>query len=90
MVKTSAVIKNEKGIHVRPSGIIFKEISGYEGKITVDKDGFITEIRDIISILTLGLAKNNKIEISIDGPDEENMLEKVKGLFEQCYQFAEV
>lgn len=82
-------VTNAKGIHVRPSGIIFKAIMGYGGTITVEKDGNKTPIRDIISILTLGLIKGSSITISVDGPDEESMLETLADLFGKCYEFAE-
>lgn len=89
MIETPAHINNEKGIHVRPSGLIFKAIVGYKGKITVNKEGKDVEIRDIISILTLGLHKNSEIKISVDGPEEETMLETLKELFERTYEFEE-
>lgn len=89
MVKSSAIINNIKGIHVRPSGIIFKAIMGYTGTIIVEKGGVETQIRDIISILTLGLAKGTIIEVKIDGDNEEEMLLKLKELFEKTYEFEE-
>ena len=90
MLETSATINNEKGIHVRPSGLIFKEILGYTGEIIVTKDGETTKIQDIISILTLGLRMSDKIIISVNGPDEELMLNKLKELFEKNYEFDEI
>ncbi len=90
MVETSAKIHNQKGIHVRPSGLIFKAIMGYTGDIVVDKKGLKTQIRDIISILTLGLAWNDEITLTIDGPDEQEMLDKLKELFEKSFEFEEL
>ncbi|OQY37749.1 MAG: hypothetical protein B6229_07755 [Spirochaetaceae bacterium 4572_7] len=89
MEKTSAIIHNEKGIHVRPSGLIFKAIMGYSGTIIVTKDGVDTEINDIISILTLGLGHNCQIEISVNGENEKEMIGILKGLFEKSYEFEE-
>lgn len=89
MVETSVTVINAKGIHVRPSGIIFKTIMGYDGEIIVDKGGFKTPIRDIISILTLGLVKGSTITISVNGPNEEEMLATLADLFGKCYKFAE-
>lgn len=90
MIETSATINNEKGIHVRPSGLIFKEIFGYPGEIIVTKDGVATHIQDIISILTLGLTKSQIIGLSVNGPDEENKLNNLKVLFEKNYEFEEL
>lgn len=89
MVETSAKIHNKKGIHVRPSGLIFKAILGYTGDIVVKKNGLKTQLRDIISILSLGLALNDEITLTIDGPEEQEMLDTLKELFERSYEFEE-
>lgn len=90
MIETSATINNDKGIHVRPCGLIFKEIYGYTGEIIITKDGIKTQIQDIISILTLGLVKSQIIKISVDGPDEDKMINKLKELFERNFEFEEM
>lgn len=89
MTKVSAEVKNPKGIHVRPSGIIFKAIMGYTGVITVTKDGVDTILRDLITLLTLGLHKGSLIEISVDGDNEEKMAANLQQLFEKTYEFEE-
>lgn len=89
MTKVSAEVKNPKGIHVRPSGIIFKAIMGYKGVITVTKDGVDTILRDLITLLTLGLHQGTKIEISVDGDNEEDMAANLLQLFEKTYEFEE-
>ncbi|WP_187759803.1 HPr family phosphocarrier protein [Thiospirochaeta perfilievii] len=89
MVETSAKIHNSKGIHVRPSGLIFKAIMNYGGEILIIKDGVTTPLRDIISILTLGLAYNDEITIRVSGVNEEEMIDILKDLFEKDYRFEE-
>lgn len=89
MVKETAHINNNKGIHVRPSGLIFKAIMGYKGTIIVTKDRVDTQINDIISILTLGLSKNMDITISVDGDNEVEIAKTLKELFEKTYEFEE-
>lgn len=89
MTKISAEVQNPKGIHVRPSGIIFKAIMNYTGIITISKDGVDTVLRDLITLLTLGLHKGTKIEISVDGDNEEQMVTELKTLFEKTYEFEE-
>lgn len=89
MTKLSAEVKNPKGIHVRPSGIIFKAIMGYGGIITITKDGVDTILRDLITLLTLGLHQGDKIDISVEGDNEEEMASNIKELFEKTYEFEE-
>ncbi len=89
MFKQSAEIKNVKGIHVRPSGIIFKAFMGYSGKITIIKDGVSTHLRDIMTLLTLALSQGVKIDIEVEGDDEEQLCTTLKNLFEKSYEFEE-
>ena len=42
MFRTEAVIKNEAGIHCRPSAIIISERAKYEGEVTVYSESLCT------------------------------------------------
>ncbi len=87
MVKKSAVINNSAGIHVRPSGIIFKEVSGYPGKIEITYNGETYLLDNIMVLLAMGLVKGSEIEIAVEGPEEEEMCDRLKELFEKEYDF---
>ncbi len=87
MVKTKAVIKNNAGIHVRPSGVILSEIGNYSGKIVITHDETSVELNSVMSLLILGLMKDDEIEITVTGKDEENICSKTKDLFERIYDF---
>lgn len=87
MVKTNAVIKNNAGIHVRPSGVILSEIGDYSGEIIISHNDTSVELNSVMSLLILGLMKDDEIEISVAGTDEENICAKTKELFERIYDF---
>lgn len=89
MATAHAVIHNTKGIHVRPSGCIFKYIMNYTGKITVTNNNNDTQIADIIAIISLGLKQGDEIVINVTGPEEQTMLQGLKELFEKSYEFEE-
>ncbi len=87
MVRKTAVVKNSAGIHVRPSGVIFKEINGYPGTIEITSNGTTAILNNIMVLLSLGLVKGSKVEISVEGPEEEEKCSKLVELFEQEYDF---
>ncbi|RKX85520.1 MAG: hypothetical protein DRP58_05745 [Spirochaetes bacterium] len=87
MTTIKAVIKNNAGIHVRPSGVIMNEISNYSGKIVISVKDESVELTSVMSLLILGLMKDDEIDISVTGSEEEKVSNQVKELFERIYDF---
>ncbi len=87
MVKTTAVIKNSAGIHVRPSGIIFETLKDYPGSIVIIVQGERYRLDSIMVLLALGLVKGSEIQIEVNGPDEKNKCKALKELFEKEFDF---
>ena len=87
MTKISAVIQNDAGIHVRPSGVIISEIGNYSGEILLSIKDNSVALNSVMSLLTLGLMKDDEIEIDVSGIDEEKVCLQVKELMERIYDF---
>lgn len=87
MVKTTAVIKNSAGIHVRPSGIIFEAIKDFSGSVVIISHGKRYQLSSIMVLLSLGLVKGSEIQIEVNGPDEETKCKTLKELFEKEFDF---
>ena len=87
MINKNALIKNELGIHVRPSGLIISETMGYKGSIILKAKGMEMELNNIMDLLALGLEKGDELEISVSGPDEEEYGSKLVDLFQTNFDF---
>ncbi len=87
MVEETAVVQNQAGIHVRPSGVIIEEIGEYEGNVTAESNGFSVELNSVMGLLSLGLVQGDEVKIKVEGPDEEKVAAQVKELFERHYDF---
>ncbi len=87
MIEKKAVIKNEQGIHCRPSAAILSGIKGYEGEISVFTDNGGTKLNSVMSLLSLGLDYGREVTVRVDGPDEESTALKVVELFERQFDF---
>jgi phosphocarrier protein HPr len=87
MVKRDAVINNNAGIHVRPSGVIMKEVSSFKGTVTIQRGGSSTELNNIMALLSLGLLHGDNITIQVEGPEEEEEADRLVELFEYNFDF---
>ncbi len=87
MYETNAVIKNEAGIHCRPSAILVKEGSAYAGKILIQSDHGSCDLTSALECIMLGLEQGAKVTIQVSGPDEEEYAKKLAALIETRFDF---
>lgn len=87
MVRGTAIIRNEMGIHCRPSAVIVKETRSYPGALMVVSDAVEVDCRSIMGLLSLGLGRGVEVELVVEGPDEEKMCRRLVALFESEFDF---
>jgi phosphotransferase system HPr (HPr) family protein len=88
VAKANAVVRNEAGIHCRPSAHIVKQAASYPGKITVTGPmGGSSDLRSMLSLMMLALTCGTRVHIEVEGPDEESQLAALVDLFEFHYDF---
>lgn len=71
-------IKDELGLHARPSGLLVKETKKYKSNITVTFGEKKLDAKSLIGIMTLGVKCGDTITITIEGEDEEQAFEKLQ------------
>jgi phosphocarrier protein HPr len=82
MIKRSLVIRNKYGLHARPAAKFVEIASKYQAQVMISKDGLEVNGKSIMGVLMLAAEKGNKIEISVNGKDEEEAIEALVGLLE--------
>ena len=87
MKRGTATILNAHGIHCRPSAEIVKSVKGYEGCIQVMGNDQESNLRSVISLVGMGLEPGVEVAISVEGPDEADMLDDLVSLFEKRFDF---
>jgi len=90
MREAKAVVQNAQGIHCRPSALIVKFASGYEGQITVAGERGTTGLRSIMELMTLELYQQSEVMIRVEGPDEDRVCQDLVALFETHFDFPAV
>jgi phosphotransferase system HPr (HPr) family protein len=83
----SATIKNERGIHARPSSEVAKEALKYKSKITITYNGKTANAKDVLQIIILELFRGTVIQLTTEGEDEKQAFDAIKALLEKEYKF---
>lgn len=83
MKQFNYTITDEVGIHARPAGVLAKEAKKYASKITVSKDGKVAEATKLMAIMSLGVKKNDTVEVVVEGTDEDTAFAAIKKFFEE-------
>ncbi|MBQ3922285.1 MAG: HPr family phosphocarrier protein [Spirochaetales bacterium] len=87
MVTGKIVIKNERGIHARPSAEVAKEAIKYKSSITVDHEGNKGNAKEVLQLIVLELYKGETVTLTAEGEDEQAAFDAVKALLEKQYDF---
>jgi phosphocarrier protein len=90
MVKTTAVIQNEAGIHCRPTAVIMQAAAEYNGVVTIIAPGGTCELGSALELMMLGLEQGTQVGLCVDGPNEEMIAIQFKELFERNFDFPSV
>ncbi|ADQ14605.1 HPr family phosphocarrier protein [Halanaerobium hydrogeniformans] len=88
MVKTEIELKHEEGFHARPAGLFVKTASKYNSEIKLLKNGDQNKEynpKSIISIMSMGAIKGDRITIIADGQDEKEAVENLRSLVENDF-----
>lgn len=81
MIKTQVTVTNRAGLHTRPAAMLVKLASKFKSEITLVRDGFAINAKSIIGVMTLAAEQGCKLDLIVDGVDEEEAAEEIKKLF---------
>jgi len=70
-IDRSVVISSEGGLHARPASLVVELAKSFDGAITIGKDGKTAKATSIMSVLSLGVAANDEVELYIDSEDAD-------------------
>lgn len=87
MIRAQATVRNERGIHCRPSTLIAKQLRAYPGHIRIGGDEGECDPRTVMDIMGLALEPGSAVWIEVDGPSEGEFCDQVVELFETEFDF---
>lgn len=77
MIKREVVILNRLGLHARPAAQFVKIAAGSKSEVWVEKDGSRVNGKSIMGMMLMSAEQGTKITIEINGPDEEEIWNKL-------------
>jgi phosphocarrier protein len=74
-------IINKLGLHARASSKLVQLANSFKSEVFIIRNGRKANAKSIMSLMMLAAAKGAQIEISCDGDDEADAIEKICELF---------
>ena len=78
----AVVVKNPKGLHLRPAELVAKMAMEYDATIILTKDGQEADCKNILSVMTLGAEQGACLGLSADGKDAAEAVTALANLFD--------
>ncbi len=80
MLSEEIEIINQLGLHARAAAKFVGTATRFESKITIAKDGKSVDGKSIMSVMMLAASVGSIVEITADGPDEEEAMNAIREL----------
>ena len=82
MKKFQVVVKCSLGIHARPAAQIAQACSNLRAAVTLEVDNETAQGNNVLEILNLHAPKGTTVDITVDGPDEEEAAQQIQAVFD--------
>ena len=89
MLEKNFVVTPEQGLHATPAVVFAKEAAKFQCDLKLYKDNDRSKAynpKKLLSVMTIGAAKGDKVTIVADGPDEANAMKRIKELFDSEFK----
>jgi phosphotransferase system HPr (HPr) family protein len=73
-LRGEVTVTNPSGLHARPAARFVETARTFDSELSLGKDGRTGNAKSLVSVLRLGIVAGTTIEITADGPDEEQAL----------------
>ncbi len=88
MVERKIIVRNQAGIHCRPSSMILMAAQEFpDCRFRVSSKNGESDLTSILSLISLGLERGNEVTLSVEGASEAAAMEKIAGLFAFEFDF---
>jgi len=89
MVVKKVKIRNEAGIHCRPSSLIIRKVTDFSKcSFNLECSKGETDLTSILSLLSLAIELGEEVNITVIGPDEEEACREIAELFACEFDFS--
>ena len=82
MIKNPIIIQLASGLEPRPVAVLVQVASQYNSKIYVEDGDRKVNAKSIMGVMALASQDTSKINVCVDGVDEEEAMKAMAGLLE--------
>lgn len=82
MVHQLVTIQAEKGLHMRPAGVLARAMSNYQAEVLLLYKDKQVNAKSLLNILGAGIRQGCQIEIQCDGIDEQEAMQTALDVIE--------
>lgn len=86
MITQMVTVKNEAGLHARPSSVLVKTASRFQSEFFIEMYGYRVNGKSILGVMTLAAEMGAEMKLIVDGPDEKRALAELVRLFENKFE----
>jgi phosphotransferase system HPr (HPr) family protein len=79
MVSKQITVSLELGLHAKPAQFFVQKASSFISEIKVVKHSKIIDAKNILGLLSLGIANGNVVTVKAEGSDEKEAVEWLTG-----------
>lgn len=87
-VKGLLVVKNDRGLHTRPSTEIVKAMANFSSKVTLRYQKQRVNAKSLLGILMLAAAKGARITVEAEGEDAQEAIDHLIALSRQNFNVS--
>ena len=85
MLKSKITVTNKAGLHARTSAKLVSTASAFRSSIEIGTPEKMVDAKSILAIMLLAASQGSKLDVIIDGPDEEEALKAIQQLVENRF-----
>jgi phosphocarrier protein HPr len=85
MEKTVRIL-NDEGLHARPAGVFAKKAGEFKSTVEISAKGTVKNAKSIMTLMSLGLKKDDEVTLIVKGPDESQALDALVALIHNKFQ----
>jgi phosphocarrier protein len=87
--KKTMTISPRLGLHARPASLFVQTSSRFQAEVkvskTMDGEEVVVNGKSVMGLMMLAAAFGEKVQITVDGPDEDQALQKIEELFRKKF-----
>jgi phosphotransferase system HPr (HPr) family protein len=77
MMEMIIKINNESGLHARPAAILVNGAKSFTSNLTIKKGNREVNLKSLISLLSLGICKDDEVVLKAQGEDEQKAISEI-------------